>query len=151
MANTMSLMAWEGKMYIGAAGSGTATTECENVDNIKVPIGARGEVEHHLQKHEGQKTWVPGMVDNSMSFDLSMEYTVTDGARGSMAADVATIVHALQDGNPVCIKLLDSATGAGTIGDYILIGGEVSRSGEEVQKISVTARPYAGGDGVEAI
>lgn len=148
MSSTESMMAWEGVMYVAAYGStstsSTSMTLAENVDEIKVSIGSYGEVEHHLQKHGGQKAYVKGYRDHSITFTLSKEYAASESGGRVLAEDVKMIMEGIQSTKPVRLLLSDYAGGEGPVGDFLLFGGEMSLSGEEVQKISVTARPYAG-------
>ncbi|MDO4571484.1 MAG: hypothetical protein Q4D38_13955 [Planctomycetia bacterium] len=144
--STETLMAWEGKMYVSASSSITAPsemTEAENVDEIKITVGSYGEVEHHLQKHGGKKAFLKGYEDDSFSFVVSKEFVTSDGGM-ELAPDVKIIMNGIRSRKPIRILLADTEGGEGPVGDFLLFGGEMSLSGEEAQRISVNAKPYAG-------
>ena len=154
---TNTFMAFEGNMYVGAAGSGatspTGMTLAENVSELKLPApGSFGEVEHTLKKHKGQKAYLKGQRDWVLNFSVSKEYTVTtvdNVTTKSYAADVQMILNALQSRQPIHILLEDFEGGEGPVGDFLLFGSEYEGSGEGAQIIQVTAKPYAGAPAIQ--
>ena len=154
---TNTFMAFEGNMYVGAAGSGaispTGMTLAENVSELKLPApGSFGEVEHTLKKHGGQKAYLKGQRDWVINFSVSKEYvetTVDNVTTKSYADDVQMILDALQSRKPIHLLLEDFEGGEGPCGDFLLFGSEYDGSGEAAQIVQVTAKPYAGAPAVK--
>ncbi len=152
---TNTLMAFEGNMYIGAAGSGsistTGMTWAENISELKLPSpGSFGEVEHTLKKHKGQKAYQKGPRDWIISFNISKEYTTTtvdNVTTRSYASDVQMILNALQSRQPIHILLEDFEGGEGPVGDFLLFGSDYGD--QDAQIIPVVAKPYAGAPAIK--
>lgn len=146
--NTTTMMAFEGRIAFGAAGSDEldidALTEGENVQEMKIPApGSYGEIEHTLKKHKGQKAYLKGLLDWILTFTMSKEYTEAAGVR-TYAADVQLVLDALRSREPIHIVMADYEGGEGPAGDFLLFGSEYDGSGEAAQVISITAKPFAG-------
>lgn len=145
---TNAMMAFDGDIYFGAAGSDeldvAQLTKGENVQDLKLPApGSYGEVEHTLKKHRGQKAYLKGVIDWILSFSISKEYTEAEGVK-TYAPDVQLVLNAAKSRLPLHIVLTDSDGGEGPAGDFLIFASEYEGSGEAAQIVPVTAKPYAG-------
>lgn len=151
--NTSSMMAFEGEIFFGTAGSDTIDssqmTQGENVSELKLPApGSYSEVEHTLKKHGGAKAYIKGLLDWVINFSISKEYTETNGTR-TFAPDVQLVLDAAKSRKPLRILLADYENGEGPVGDFLVFASEYDGSGDAAQIISCTAKPYAGAGAVQ--
>lgn len=145
---SIPMLGFEGRVYVGAAGSGdspAALTEAVNIRNVKYGWSF-GEVDATLKKHRDKKAYLKGMADCVITFDLAN----VEDENGAKEADVALILEAARNRNaPIRVIMVDKESGEGPMGDFEVWAGEVSMNEEELQVFPCTLKPYAGANPVE--
>jgi hypothetical protein len=146
--------AWEGDMFIGdpkgSRQSLAGLLRADNIADLKTSLGNFTELENTLKKHKGNKAYVKGMQDTIVTFVLSLEYIEGPGGTRVYAPDVKMILDSMRTRNkPLLIILPRWEHGDGPAGTFEIWGSELPMAGDETQKISCTAKPYAGAEPVE--
>jgi hypothetical protein len=140
-------MDFEGKMYVGASGAAAPTDLilAENIRNVKIAYND-AEVDATLRRHEGNKAYVRGVRDFSVTLDLA-NIKNDDGTR---PADIQFFLDSLNNRRKMFTAFfLDEAGGEGPFGDFICFFGDGNDGDEEAGKWSLTLRPAAFGRKVD--
>jgi hypothetical protein len=132
-------MEFEGKMYVGEAGA-TATTGLtlvENVKNVKLSY-SDAEVDATLRRHEGNKAYIRGIRDFSVTLDLAN----IKNDNGTRPADIQFFLSSMENRRYMFSAFfLDENGGEGPFGDFVCFFGDGNDNDEEGGKWSLTLRP----------
>jgi len=134
------LMGFEGKFYVGPAGS-TSPANMTLADTVRNPKYSYkfSDVDATLRRHMGIKAYIKGMLDVTVSFTLPIMINES-------SASHALITNALKSRRmPIAICMISDEDGEGIIGDFEVFGGDKSEEDENLQEFEVECKPSAAG------
>ena len=145
--NQYLLMGFEGKIYVGPAGSRSPDSMIL-ADSIRNPKYSwkYSDVDATLRRHQGVKAFIKGMLEVAINFTLPN----LKNEDGSRPPDIALMLESLKERRkPIAILMIDEEDGEGIVGDFELFGGDKSEEDENLQAWDIEAKPSAAGKKVQ--
>ena len=132
MATVTFSLGKNAKLYVGAGGAVSPTTEVKRVTNVKINR-TRDEIDISNRESPDVKVYLAGQADWELTFDILCD----DGASGPYK----TMNDAFHDGNPLNLKAVDKTGGNGIEGSFIITEFSEDQPMDGVIKSSVKAKP----------
>ena len=132
MATVTFSLGKNAKLYVGAGGAVSPTTEVKRVTNVNLNL-TRDEIDISNRESPDVKVFLAGQADWELTFDLLSD----EGATGPYK----TISDAYHAGSAVNLKALSKASGNGIEGSFIITECSEDQPMDGVIKASVKAKP----------